>query len=358
MKRKVLKLLSCTVVLVVALASFIVPTAFADKVEDYTFTMEDITQSDTKITGTGVPTTKINVTANGNLISQATVDEHGNWSATFNTPLKSGEAIKAEQLPNEANIIAVTYIVDADNPGSDLTHVSQGQNIALKQRIINTVPYSKATNILFKYTYWGSVFYDGQRADSLNGPTATEPGEVYQDTRVGGSQIATADMTAEEFIAQFMAGSYANPKVDVYSYDKPDIETVTKTVQQTYKVKYDANGGTGTVEDNTPYLENAKVTVKSAKELSRKGYVFKSWNTAADGSGTTLAPKDTLTIKEDTVLYAQWTVVATGNNSNTQNENGTTAPQTSDTGNLPLYAGLMLTALAMTGVFIYKKKCI
>ena len=42
--------------------------------------------------------------------------------------------------------------------------------------------------------------------------------------------------------------------------------------------------------------------------LSRDGYVFAGWNTAADGSGTAYAAGATFTFAADTTLYAQWTV--------------------------------------------------
>ena len=39
---------------------------------------------------------------------------------------------------------------------------------------------------------------------------------------------------------------------------------------------------------------------------TRAGYVFKGWNTAADGSGTSYASGATFTGNADTTLYAQW----------------------------------------------------
>ncbi len=50
-------------------------------------------------------------------------------------------------------------------------------------------------------------------------------------------------------------------------------------------------------------------TATTAAALTKDGYTFKSWNTAADGSGTSYAAGAPIQIGEDNViLYAQWTV--------------------------------------------------
>lgn len=78
-------------------------------------------------------------------------------------------------------------------------------------------------------------------------------------------------------------------------------------VPSTYTVTYDANGGTGTIVDSTQYEANASVTLKSGDGLSKDGYTFVSWNTAANGTGTTYTVGSTYTITADTIFYAQWT---------------------------------------------------
>ena len=75
----------------------------------------------------------------------------------------------------------------------------------------------------------------------------------------------------------------------------------------TYTVTYDANGGTGTVTDtNSPYEENATVTVLANGFTAPTGKKFVSWNTVADGSGTSYSLNGTFTITSNTTLYAIW----------------------------------------------------
>lgn len=48
---------------------------------------------------------------------------------------------------------------------------------------------------------------------------------------------------------------------------------------------------------DTPLLSNP---------FTRENYTFNGWNTAADGSGTSYADGDNITLTADTTLYAQW----------------------------------------------------
>ena len=81
-------------------------------------------------------------------------------------------------------------------------------------------------------------------------------------------------------------------------------------VPNVYKVKFDANSGTGTPMGD---LSMAYDETKSLPENSytKKDYIFTGWNTKSDGSGTTYTDKQTInnlaTANNDVVtLYAQW----------------------------------------------------
>ena len=74
-----------------------------------------------------------------------------------------------------------------------------------------------------------------------------------------------------------------------------------------YKVTYDANSGSGVQTDNTAYGLGSTVTVLGPGTLTKPGYTFAGWNTAADGSGTAYSAGNTFAIIGDTTLYARWT---------------------------------------------------
>jgi uncharacterized repeat protein (TIGR02543 family) len=78
-----------------------------------------------------------------------------------------------------------------------------------------------------------------------------------------------------------------------------------------YTVSYDVNGG----EEEAPsphYAQSGStITLKNGgagkDKLTRFGYTFRGWNTAADGSGTTWAAEAPFTVTGNLTLYAHWT---------------------------------------------------
>lgn len=67
-------------------------------------------------------------------------------------------------------------------------------------------------------------------------------------------------------------------------------------------VAFDANGGTGTMANQTS-LATAPLTTNT---FARAGWAFTGWNTLADGSGTPYADEAAYSFNIDTTLYAQW----------------------------------------------------
>ena len=72
-------------------------------------------------------------------------------------------------------------------------------------------------------------------------------------------------------------------------------------------LSYNANAPAGwtNMPDGEQYVKDSFATV-STKEPVREGYRFDSWNTNADGSGTTYTGGSQFKISVDTTLYAQW----------------------------------------------------
>ena len=77
-----------------------------------------------------------------------------------------------------------------------------------------------------------------------------------------------------------------------------------------YSVHYEANGGSGEMDDQDFTYGDAGQAL-SANSFTREGYTFVGWNTAADGSGTGYTdgqqtPNVTATDGATVTLYAQW----------------------------------------------------
>ena len=75
----------------------------------------------------------------------------------------------------------------------------------------------------------------------------------------------------------------------------------------TYSFSFDANGGSGSMSGGSAaYGENIQLP---SNAFTRPKYTFAGWNTRTDGSGTAYADNASLTLTEDTTLYAQWTLI-------------------------------------------------
>lgn len=75
----------------------------------------------------------------------------------------------------------------------------------------------------------------------------------------------------------------------------------------TYKVTYDANGGTGAPSSQT---KTYGVSLKLSENIpSYTGKNFVEWNTASDGSGTSYNPSDTYAVNANMKLYAIWQTI-------------------------------------------------
>ncbi len=84
---------------------------------------------------------------------------------------------------------------------------------------------------------------------------------------------------------------------------------------KTFTVTYNGNGndnGTAPVDGSSPYNYGSDVTVLGPGTLTKSGYNFNGWNTAADGSGTPYGANSTLFgITGNVTLYAQWNLANT-----------------------------------------------
>ncbi|OON84867.1 hypothetical protein BXO88_15175 [Oribacterium sp. C9] len=89
---------------------------------------------------------------------------------------------------------------------------------------------------------------------------------------------------------------------DAHVDSEPDVVTVT--IGEEILVKYESNGGSGTMEDQK--VEKGVDTALNTNTFTRDGYTFKEWNTKADGSGDSYNDKAVVNLDSSLTLYAQW----------------------------------------------------
>ncbi|MDD3369871.1 MAG: InlB B-repeat-containing protein [Lachnospiraceae bacterium] len=144
---------------------------------------------------------------------------------------------------------------------------------------------------------------------------------VHYDT-VGGTMTDPTDITAtpgfmapnptptledHEFKGWYTTPDYADgTKFDFTQPIMTDTTLYAKWFPDQYSITFDANGGNGIMD--TIYHDGKTPVDLLANTFIRDDYEFTGWNTAADGSGTTITDKQAAYEpgKKNTVLYAQW----------------------------------------------------
>lgn len=136
---------------------------------------------------------------------------------------------------------------------------------------------------------------DAAKDESKDAPKG-EPGDEAKDAPIGDTE-QPAKGEAEDTDAQ-IAALEAETEVEVQSDEQFTV---------TYKANYKADYTGGTVPEDiidTVTIGETHTVRSSVTFHAPNGWLFVTWNTAADGSGTNIAPNTTLT--ENTTLYAQW----------------------------------------------------
>lgn len=146
------------------------------------------------------------------------------------------------------------------------------------------------------------TFKYGLKATSTT--TAFKINTDYDLTIARYASIGTIDVTSKGVPDYgYVIGGWQNTHV------APTISSATLTIEtdeNEFVLSYDANGGTDAPSPTSGWgVSSASVTVTSS-EPTRTGYSFVDWNTDSDGSGTSYDGGDSITISEDTTIFAQW----------------------------------------------------
>ncbi|MDY3939752.1 MAG: InlB B-repeat-containing protein [Spirochaetia bacterium] len=79
-----------------------------------------------------------------------------------------------------------------------------------------------------------------------------------------------------------------------------------ETTPTSVTIKFDANGGTGTMKEMV--VDSGAETVLTPNAFARDGFTFKGWNDSKDGKGKAYADKAKVKPTADMTLFAQWEV--------------------------------------------------
>lgn len=266
-----------------SLASLILPAAAVEVIASYK--------------AAGAASFTVTYAGNGNTGGSAPVDGASYPQGATVTVLAPGSLVKAGSTFASWNTVAngagISYAPGATFGigGANLTLYAQWTAAAT-----HTVTYSGNTNS------GGTVPVDAGAYPS--GATVT----VLPNT--GGLVKSGSSFAGWNTVANGSGTPYAATGAATFVMGNANVVLYAQwAALPTWTVSYGGNGNTGgTVPlDATAYPSGATVTVQ-AGTVTRFGYVFAGWNTAADGGGTNYAAGASFTMGASNVtLYAQWT---------------------------------------------------
>ncbi|MDR2971600.1 MAG: M6 family metalloprotease domain-containing protein [Bacteroidales bacterium] len=76
---------------------------------------------------------------------------------------------------------------------------------------------------------------------------------------------------------------------------------------KTYTVTFNSNSGSGTMEKQN-FIYGVMQTI-NPNSFTNSGYLFKNWNTQANGNGTSYNDQQNISISGNITLYAQWEII-------------------------------------------------
>ncbi|WP_178986187.1 InlB B-repeat-containing protein [Winogradskyella helgolandensis] len=205
------------------------------------------------------------------------------------------------------------YLVEAGNPSDVITTA-----------VYDLSAYASAEFSLYVASFNSGDYNEAKIEISFDGGTTFTQTEI-STTTTGSSYLDGGTFTLNSITNQVQI-RISNNGTSGRGVRLQDLELTAFGIAgpTTYSVTYNGNGNTGgaTPTDSNAYDSDDTVTVLgNTGTLVNTCNSFNSWNTEADGSGTSYVATDTFNITANTTLYAQW--LPTGNTV-TFNSNGGT----------------------------------
>lgn len=150
-----------------------------------------------------------------------------------------------------------------------------------------------------KYTFLKVVFdfYCGYNVDYTNALTDDNDGANIKSHKNSSTQGYWQEETGKNSITAKVTGSVMHATIE---------KMVITVIANTYKVTYDANGGSGETVDPTEWVEDTNATLIASTFTAPEGKVFSKWNAKADGTGKSYSVGDKVKMTGNLTLYAQY----------------------------------------------------
>lgn len=224
------------------------------------------------------------------------------------------------------NPFGVQFELSASNGGVTRTSATQ---------------FTVKINASWETYYSGAQTNYGMTASSGGGSVTLNPFGTYASSG-SGSFTGTYAISDNGSATKTIAVSFTN-----FNNDNGDSKQTTITFDVTvpawtsYKVSYNANGGTGAPASQTKWKDQ---TLKLSSTIpTRTGYTFSKWNTQSNGGGVSYSSGGNYTANSAATLYAIWT------------ENKLTVNYYSNYADYGTYKGESLSVSASTNVKVHSQ---
>jgi uncharacterized repeat protein (TIGR02543 family) len=176
----------------------------------------------------------------------------------------------------------------------------------------NVTLYARWTENTYTVTYNGNSNTGGSAPTDgtsyHNGDTATVLGNTGTLVRTGYT-FAGWNTAANGSGTSYIGG-------DTFAIGTSNVTLYAQWTAINYTVTYNGNtntGGSVPTDGNTYNITNTVTVLGNTGTLTKTGYTFAGWNTAANGSGSSYNGGSTFAMgNSDVTLYARWTVASGG----------------------------------------------
>ena len=246
--------------------------------------------------GTGV--TMVTVTTNYNAATE-------NWDLSKVTPV----------VANGITTYTITYRVQIDPTAAQLDPNFSGYTVLTPANGETTLNYTYGENAIPVSVDFNEPSIRGQRTFTVSyeyvGNVPENAPEVPADATYKAGQ--TVEVAAEPSLENYTFSGWSKSDFVMPAADVTIVGTWSENAKYSYALVYNANFGANETKADAEnisgiYATSHTITVDD-NTFVRENYTFAGWNTAADGSGMSIAPGNVvgLTAEKNTaVLYAQW----------------------------------------------------
>lgn len=266
---------------------------------------------------TFTPTANITMYALWSNVQTFTITYFGNSNTSGTVPLpQTGITSSAVVSSNTGSLARLGYRFDGWNTAAN----GSGTAYAAAASITPTADTSLYAQWVSVPTYTVTFNGNGQTSGSTPGAITSSDANVTLPGNTG-----VLNNTGYTFNGWNTAANGTGTHYDVAAAYPltANVTLYAEWLGNIYTLTYNANGATaGTVPSPTSG-RGALVAASNSGALAKAGYTFSGWNTAGDGTGTSIAAGGTYTPGANVTLFAKWTALPTY--SVTFNVNGATS---------------------------------